>query len=193
MLRLLIILRPAAKIFTEVWTAAGKPKSARGFATNGKLAIFHHYDSPLTISVSNFNGYSLETAPDYTSPNPNFDEVRYINAFRPLLEAQGFPAYFIVDQGRSGVQPTSQIEQGHWCNVIDTGFGMRPGSDTGNQYVDSIVWIKPGGESDGTSDTSADRYDPHCGYEDALKPAPEAGTWFQAYFEQLLTNANPPF
>jgi cellulose 1,4-beta-cellobiosidase len=28
---------------------------------------------------------------------------------------------------------------------------------------------------------------------DALKPAPEAGTWFEAYFEQLLTNANPTF
>lgn len=91
------------------------------------------------------------------------------------------------------MQPTSQIEQGHWCNVIDTGFGMRPSSDTGNEYIDSIVWVKPGGESDGTSDTSADRYDSHCGFEDALKPAPEAGTWFQAYFEQLLVNANPSF
>jgi cellulose 1,4-beta-cellobiosidase len=52
--------------------------------------------------------------------------------------------------------------------------------------------VKPGGESDGTSDTSAERYDAHCGLDDALKPAPEAGTWFQAYFEQLVKNANPP-
>nr|CDF76449.1 glycoside hydrolase 6 [Malbranchea cinnamomea] len=170
-------IEPAAEIFVEVWNAAGRPKSTRGFATN----------------VSNYNGYSLSTAPPYTEPNPNFDEVRYINAFRPLLEARGFPAYFIVDQGRSGVQPTAQIEQGHWCNVIDTGFGTRPTTDTGNEYVDSIVWVKPGGESDGTSDTSAERYDYHCGLEDALKPAPEAGQWFQAYFEQLLRNANPPF
>lgn len=78
--------------------------------------------------------------------------------------------------------------------------------------MDAFVWVKPGGESDGTSDTSAKRYDAKCGLEDALKPAPEAGSWFQvcsqsnsipicavltnrtqAYFEQLLRNANPPF
>lgn len=43
----------------------------------------------------------------------------------------------------------------------------------------------------GTSDSSSVRYDAHCGLDDALKPAPEAGTWFEAYFEQLVANANP--
>lgn len=95
--------------------------------------------------------------------------------------------------GRNGVQPTAQIAQGNWCNVIGTGFGVRPTTSTGHAYLDAFVWIKPGGEADGTSDTSAVRYDFHCGSADALKPAPEAGTWFQAYFEQLLRNANPTF
>jgi cellulase/cellobiase CelA1 len=139
----------------------------------------------------------------------DFDEQRYVNALAPLLTAQGFPAHFIIDQGRSGVQPTSQLQQGDsispiglfwssltritgdWCNVINTGFGIRPTTNTGDALVDAIVWVKPGGESDGTSDSSSARYDAHCGYADALKPAPEAGTWFQAYFEQLLKNANP--
>jgi cellulose 1,4-beta-cellobiosidase len=139
----------------------------------------------------------------------DFDEQRYINALAPLLTAQGFPAHFIIDQGRSGVQPTSQLQQGDffsliiplwpsliritgdWCNVINTGFGIRPTTNTGDALVDAIVWVKPGGESDGTSDSTSARYDAHCGYADALKPAPEAGTWFQAYFEQLLKNANP--
>jgi cellulose 1,4-beta-cellobiosidase len=57
--------------------------------------------------------------------------------------------------------------------------------------VDAIVWIKPGGESDGTSDTSSPNYSPACGVADALKPAPEAGSWFQAYFQGLINNANP--
>lgn len=74
-----------------------------------------------------------------------------------------------------------------------TGFGLRPSSNTGLEIEDAFVWVKPGGESDGTSDTSATRYDFHCGQSDSLKPAPEAGTWFEAYFEQLLTNANPAF
>lgn len=81
--------------------------------------------------------------------------------------------------GRNGVQPTSQNAWGDWCNVKGTGFGVRPTTDTGDALADAFVWVKPGGESDGTSDSSATRYDAHCGYSDALQPAPEAGTWFQ--------------
>lgn len=112
---------------------------------------------------------------------------------------------------RNGVQPTEQLAWGDWCNVIGTGFGVRPTTDTGNDLEDAFVWVKPGGECDvsssdfyldefilttlfqGTSNTSATRYDYHCGLADALQPAPEAGSWFEAYFEQLLTNANPSF
>jgi len=57
-------------------------------------------------NVSNYNGFSVASAPPYTSPNPNYDEKHYIEAFSPLLDAAGFPARFIVDQGRSGKQPT---------------------------------------------------------------------------------------
>ncbi|KAE8452903.1 hypothetical protein EG329_013175 [Mollisiaceae sp. DMI_Dod_QoI] len=38
---------------------------------------------------------------------------------------------------------------------------------------DAFVCIKPGGERDGTSNTSATRYDVHCGLADAIQPAPE--------------------
>ncbi|KAK3498962.1 putative cellulose 1, 4-beta-cellobiosidase II precursor [Neurospora hispaniola] len=170
-------IQPAATLFADIYKAAGKPKSVRGLVTN----------------VSNYNGWSLSSAPSYTTPNPNYDEKKYIEAFSPLLNAAGFPAQFIVDTGRSGKQPTGQIEQGDWCNAIGTGFGVRPTTNTGSSLADAFVWVKPGGESDGTSDTSATRYDYHCGLSDALKPAPEAGQWFQAYFEQLLKNANPAF
>lgn len=80
-----------------------------------------------------------------------------------------------------------------WCNVIGAGFGARPSADTGSELCDAFVWVKPAGESDGTSDTSADRFDEFCGYEDAYQPSPEAGFWNQAYFEETLANANPPF
>lgn len=92
------------------------------------------------------------------------------------------------------MQPTGQIQQGDWCNARGTGFGTRPGlTSVGDGLIDAVVWVKPGGESDGTSDTTAARYDFNCGKESAVKPAPEAGSWFQAYFEQLLVNANPAF
>jgi cellulose 1,4-beta-cellobiosidase len=125
--------------------------------------------------------------------NSNYDESHYVNAIAPLLQQQGFNAHFITDQGRSGKQPTGQTEWGHWCNAKGTGFGLRPSANTGSELLDAFVWVKPGGECDGTSDTSAARYDYHCGMSDALQPAPEAGSWFQAYFVQLLENANPSF
>ncbi|GFF47354.1 probable 1,4-beta-D-glucan cellobiohydrolase C [Aspergillus udagawae] len=133
------------------------------------------------------------TCPSYTQGNAVCDEKSYINNFAPQLASAGFDAHFIVDTGRNGKQPTGQLAWGDWCNVIGTGFGARPTTDTGDELVDAFVWVKPGGESHGTSDTSAKRYDAHCGLEDALRPAPEAGTWFQTYFEQLLRSANPSF
>nr|AAW64927.1 cellobiohydrolase family 6 [Thermochaetoides thermophila] len=170
-------IQPAAELFAQIYRDAGRPAAVRGLATN----------------VANYNAWSIASPPSYTSPNPNYDEKHYIEAFAPLLRNQGFDAKFIVDTGRNGKQPTGQLEWGHWCNVKGTGFGVRPTANTGHELVDAFVWVKPGGESDGTSDTSAARYDYHCGLSDALTPAPEAGQWFQAYFEQLLINANPPF
>lgn len=80
---------------------------------------------------------------------------------------------------------------GDWCNVKGAGFGTRPTTSTGSELIDAIVWVKPGGESDGTSDSSAVRYDSFCGESDAAKPAPEAGSWFQDYFNSLVVNASP--
>jgi len=171
-------LAPAAQLFAQVYKAAGSPKAVRGLATN----------------VANYNAFSIATCPSYTSGNSNCDENRYINAMGPALATAGWSgAHFIVDTARNGVQPTSQAAWGDWCNVKGAGFGARPSTNTGNSLVDAFVWVKPGGESDGTSDTSSARYDAHCGLSDALMPAPEAGTWFEAYFEQLLKNANPSF
>ncbi|KAL2019000.1 hypothetical protein VTK56DRAFT_10165 [Thermocarpiscus australiensis] len=170
-------IQPAADLFSSIYKGAGQPAAVRGLATN----------------VANYNGWSLSSPPSYTSGDQNYDEKHYVQALSPLLAAEGFNAHFITDTGRSGKQPTGQQQWGDWCNVVGTGFGIRPTTDTGLDIEDAFVWVKPGGESDGTSDTSAARYDYHCGLSDALKPAPEAGTWFQAYFEQLLTNANPPF
>ncbi|KAG5928007.1 CENP-B Cbh2 [Claviceps africana] len=169
---------PAAQLFAKVYRGASSPRSLRGLATN----------------VANFNGWDLDSAPPYTQGNTIHDEKKYIHALSPLLERHGWAgARFITDQGRSGKQPTGQQKWGSWCNAKGTGFGLRPSADTGDELLDAFVWVKPGGESDGTSDSSAARYDVHCRSEDALQPAPEAGSWFQAYFVQLLTNANPSF
>lgn len=52
---------------------------------------------------------------------------------------------------------------------------MKPGTIVDNPLVDSIVWIKPGGESDG-----------QCG----MTGAPRAGDWFEKYAQMLVGNAD---
>ncbi|TGJ87129.1 hypothetical protein E0Z10_g1591 [Xylaria hypoxylon] len=171
-------LAPAATLYAQVYKDAGAPASLRGLATN----------------VANYNAWQIPGAcPSYTQGNTNCDESSYVNNLGPLLKAGGWDAHFITDTGRSGHQPTGQSEWGDWCNAKGTGFGIRPSANTGNTLLDAFVWVKPGGECDGTSNTSAVRYDYHCGLASALQPAPEAGSWFQAYFEQLYSNANPAF
>lgn len=97
----------AAKLFKQVLDGAGPNAKIRGFATN----------------VSNYNGYNPST-PDviYGSgpDNPNWSELRYAKALTPYLEAEGLPAHFIIDQGRSGAQGI-RLEGGHWCNIRDAG------------------------------------------------------------------------
>lgn len=65
--------------------------------------------------------------------------------------------------------------RGEWCNVAPAGYGIKPGTAVDNPLVDSIVWIKPGGESDG-----------QCG----LEGAPRAGQWFDEYAQMLVENAD---
>lgn len=78
----------------------------------------------------------------------------------------------------------SNCDEKKYINALDPllqnfGWDARFITDTEDDLEDAYVWVKPGGESDDTSDTTSSRYDAHCGYSDALQPAPEAGTWFQ--------------
>ncbi|KAF7322381.1 Glucanase [Mycena chlorophos] len=167
-------LQPAANLFSSLYKNANSPSMVRGLATN----------------VANYNALVASSPDPITQGNPNYDEILYIQALAPLLESAGFPAQFIVDQGRSGVQ-NIRSQWGDWCNVKGAGFGTRPTTNTGYSQVDAIVWVKPGGECDGTSNSSAPRYDYHCSLSDADQPSPQAGTWFQEYFVTLVTAANP--
>ncbi|KAK7040928.1 1,4-beta-D-glucan cellobiohydrolase cel6c [Paramarasmius palmivorus] len=173
-------LQPGAQELASAYTAAGSPSSVHGFATN----------------VAGWNALVQQPGEFSSDPDAQYnaaqDEDRYVTMFGNALSSAGMPNHAIVDTGRNGVTGL-RSEWGHWCNVNGAGFGVRPTTSTGNTLIDSLVWVKPGGESDGTSDTSATRYDSFCGEADAFKPSPEAGTWNQAYFEMLLENANPAF
>lgn len=93
------------------------------------------------------------------------NEKIYVDTFSTYLSSAGMPNHAIVDTGRNAVTGL-RAEWGDWCNVNGAGMGVRPTGSTGDAQADAFVWVKPGGESDGTSDSSATRYDSFCGKSD---------------------------
>ncbi|KAG9242058.1 endoglucanase-6B [Calycina marina] len=163
-------LGPAAAQFAKVvalaknFTSKDAPvPKIRGFSTD----------------VSNFNPYIANPRATYTEYSNSYDELHYAESLAPYLTNKSLPAHFIIDQGRSGLQNT-RTDWGEWCNVA-AGFGIRPITQTNSSLVDSIVWAKPGGESDGA-----------CGPMAQGKAAPSAGAWFEEYVENLVIYADPP-
>jgi cellulose 1,4-beta-cellobiosidase len=171
-------LKPGAQELAKAYTSAGKPSQFRGIATN--VAGWNAWD----LTPGEFSGKSD------AKYNSCQNEKEYVTRFGAALKTAGMPNHAIVDTGRNGVQGLRE-EWGNWCNVKGAGFGIRPSADTGLELADAFVWVKPGGESDGTSDSSAVRYDSFCGKSDAYQPSPEAGQWHQAFFEDLINNAKP--
>ncbi|KAK6525943.1 hypothetical protein TWF281_010985 [Arthrobotrys megalospora] len=172
-------LQPTAKLFAEVRKWAGqRTNKFRGFVSN----------------VSGYNAYN-STTPDKIyglgPDNSNWNEWRFFKSLTPYLINNDLPTKFIVDQGRAGVS-NIRTYGSDWCNIDGAGIGTRPTIVTNDCNVDAIVWVKPPGESDGTSDENAARFDATCRGVDAFVPSPEAGDWHEAYIEMLIKNANPP-
>lgn len=165
----------AAKVFKTVLNEAGGPQMIRGFASN--TSNYTH--------LSNRDGAVLEPS----NPCPN--ELTYARTMLKTLEMYGFKDHhFIIDTARNGKGGIRQ-KWGSWCNVPGAGLGERPRADPA-PGVDAYFWVKPPGESDGSSDPSGPRFDPMCGGPDSTKNAPQAGEWFEAYFLDLVRNAKPP-
>ncbi|KAK0744603.1 1, 4-beta cellobiohydrolase [Apiosordaria backusii] len=152
-------LAPTAAEVATILQKAGSNAKIRGYSSN----------------VSNYNPYQTNNPPAYTEGSPSADESRYATSLGNALRARGLPTNFIIDQGRVAL-PGARKEWGEWCNVSPAGFGQPFTTNTNNPNVDAIVWVKPGGESDGT-----------CG----MSGAPQAGAWFDAYAQVLTTNAHP--
>ncbi|KAK2036534.1 endoglucanase-6B [Colletotrichum somersetense] len=149
-------LESAAEVFAKVVKQAGNNAKIRGFSTN----------------VSNYNPFNANPRESFTEGSNSYDENHYALSLAPHLEAQGLPSRFIIDQSRVS---NNRKSWGDWCNVSPAGFGMVPGTPVNNNHIDSIVWVKTAGESDGK-----------CG----LSGAPAAGAWFDTYVQMLVKNAD---
>jgi cellulose 1,4-beta-cellobiosidase len=164
-----------AKIYKTVLNEAGGPHMIRGFATN--VSNYTH--------LTNRDGAALEPS----NPCPN--ELTYAKQLMGTLALYGFKDHgILIDTSRNG-KGGIRSKWGSWCNVHGAGLGERPRANPA-PGIDAYYWVKPPGESDGSSDPSGPRYDAMCGGPDAAQGAPQAGQWFESYFLDLVKNANPP-
>ena len=125
---------------------------------------------------------------------------------RPTAASTSTDLNTFVDQSRVD----RRVHAGNWCNQAGAGLGERPRANPATG-IDAYVWIKPPGESDGSSSLiptgpenpdgkGFDRMcDPTYGGNarngnsatGALPNSPASGRWFSAQFQQLMRNAWP--
>jgi cellulose 1,4-beta-cellobiosidase len=165
----------AVTLFKEVIASAGGPDRIRGFAVN----------------VSNYDPVHLPGAKKNGPDDPSQDEFGYAADFAEGLAKAGIKDKgFIIDTSRNG-KPNIRSSPGNWCNVKGAGLGERP-KVSPDKHIDAYFWVKTPGESDGTSDPKAPRYDVNCSEDDAMPGAPQAGDLFAPYLIELVKNASPP-
>ncbi|GAA4190464.1 hypothetical protein GCM10022252_28800 [Streptosporangium oxazolinicum] len=219
---------PAADLFasTVSGTTAGFD-SVDGFITN--TANYSALREPHFTINTTVNGQSVRQS-RWLDWNFYVDELSFAQAFRTTLIQKGFRSTIgmLIDTSRNGwggsARPSApststdvntfvnqsrvdrRIHAGNWCNQSGAGLGERPQASPATG-LDAYVWIKPPGESDGSSreipnneGKGFDRMcDPTYGGNErngnnasgALPDAPISGRWFSAQFRQLLQNAYP--
>ena len=214
-----------ANIMSQAATASGSTRAnVHGFITNtaNYSALTEPYVGPVTEQLRqthwiDFNRYN--------------EELAFAQAFRQQLISVGFSSDIgmLIDTSRNGwggpnrpsgpssaTDPNQFVDQsridrrihkGNWCNQSGAGLGERPRAAPATG-IDAYVWIKPPGESDGSSSAipneegkGFDRMcDPTYGgnalngnnMSGALPNSPLSGHWFAAQFQQLMQNAFPP-
>jgi cellulose 1,4-beta-cellobiosidase len=212
-----------AEIMAEAANAGGaSPSDVHGFITNTA-----NY-SPLEEPFIEVTQETRETS--WIDWNQYTDELTFAQAFRQELVSAGFPSSIgmLIDTSRNGwggpdrptaksssSDPDTMVEEsridrrahkGNWCNQAGAGLGERP-TAAPESGIDAYVWIKPPGESDGSSsliqNDEGKGFDEMCDPDYAGNPrngnspttaldgAPISGAWFEAQFQQLMENAYP--
>ncbi|GLZ00169.1 glycoside hydrolase family 6 protein [Actinoplanes sp. NBRC 103695] len=219
---------PTAQVMLEAARASGSVNNVHGFITN--TANYSALTEPYFTISSSVNGTSVRQS-KWVDWNQYVDEQSFAQAFRTHLVSIGFNSGIgmLIDTSRNGwggsARPTGpstattvdafvngsridrRIHPGNWCNQSGAGLGERPRSAPASG-IDAYVWVKPPGESDGSStlipNDEGKGFDRMCdptytGNErngnnltGALSGAPISGAWFSAQFRELMANAYPP-
>ncbi|OKI62837.1 glycoside hydrolase family 6 protein [Micromonospora sp. CB01531] len=220
---------PTADMLKSAAVASGSTvRNVHGFIVN--TANYSALREPYVKITDSVNGTSVRQS-KWIDWNQYVDELSFAQAFRQKLVSVGFDSGIgmLIDTSRNGwggsARPTGpgattnvdtyvnggridrRIHAGNWCNQAGAGLGERPKAAP-EAGIDAYAWIKPPGESDGSS--SAIPNDEGKGFDrmcdptytgnarngnnpsGALPNAPVSGHWFSAQFQELMRNAYPP-
>ncbi|MBO2448840.1 glycoside hydrolase family 6 protein [Actinomadura barringtoniae] len=221
-------LGASADLLAQVAKDSGSMANVHGFITN--TANYGATKEPYFTIDDTVNGTSVRQS-KWVDWNRYVDETSYALGMRQRLIQAGFDSGIgmLIDTSRNGWggagRPTGpgaktdvdtyvdggrtdrRIHLGNWCNQAGAGLGERPKAAP-QAGIDAYVWIKPPGESDGSSteipNDEGKGFDRMCDptytgnprnnnhMSGALPNAPLSGHWFSAQFQELLKNANPP-
>lgn len=219
---------PTSNILKTAAVASGSTvNNVHGFITN--TANYSALQEPYFKVTDNVNGQSVRQS-KWVDWNFYVDELSFAQAFRNQLVSVGFNSNIgmLIDTSRNGwggsARPTGpgattsvdtyvnggridrRAHLGNWCNQAGAGLGERPRA-TPATGIDAYVWVKPPGESDGSSkeipNNEGKGFDRMCdptyggnarngnNPSGALANAPISGAWFSAQFQELMRNAYP--
>ncbi len=230
-------LKPFAELLKKV--GAGIPggnSKVDGFISN--TANYNVFVEPYLKAEQKVKARQVRSLRGWYDMNDHIEEQSFANALRTALitGSDAYPASvgLLLDTSRNGwggpKRPTGpststdlrtfvtettldkRTHKGNWGNQSGAGIGARPVANPAPNY-DAFVWVKPPGQSDGSSslvpkgpeNPEGKGFDRMCDptYKGnalnghtrtgALPNAPVAGRWFQAQFEELVRNAYPPF
>lgn len=220
---------PSAQIIKDAAVASGSTvNNVHGFIVN--TANYSALKEPYFKITDTVNGQTVRQS-KWVDWNYYVDSLSFAQAFRQELISRGFNSTIgmLIDTSRNGwggtARPTGpgattsvdtyvnggrvdrRIHLGNWCNQAGAGLGERP-TVAPEPGIDAYVWVKPPGESDGSSklipNDEGKGFDRMCdptytgnarngnSMSGALPDAPISGAWFSAQFQQLMQNAYPP-
>lgn len=218
----------SADVFKQAATAEGATVGdVHGFITNtANYSALKENNFTINDTVA---GKSVRES-KWVDWNRYTDELSFAQAFRNQLVTVGFPSGIgmLIDTSRNGwggaARPAGpgatttvdtyvdggrydrRIHVGNWCNQSGAGLGERPVAAPA-AGIDAYVWMKPPGESDGSStaipNDEGKGFDRMCdptytgnprnnnNLSGALANSPLSGHWFSAQFQELMRNAYP--
>ncbi|MFI7070548.1 glycoside hydrolase family 6 protein [Micromonospora sediminicola] len=219
---------PVADQLKAAAVASGSTvRNVHGFIVN--TANYSALKEPYVKVTDSVNGQTVRQS-KWIDWNQYVDELSFAQAFRQKLVSVGFDSSIgmLIDTSRNGwggsARPTGagpltsvdayvdggrvdrRYHTGNWCNQAGAGLGERPKANP-EPGIDAYVWVKPPGESDGSSkeipNNEGKGFDRMCdptytgnarngnNLSGALPDAPISGAWFPAQFAQLMQNAYP--